>query len=120
MQNSQGNLFIGLLDNNNTTEANVQQAIPVAGTISQFYVRTTGDVGDTGDNYTFTIRINGAAGATPVTCTIIGNNTGTQQSCSDLTNSVAVTAGQLFSILSTEASSPNGVSVHWTAKFVAN
>ena len=96
----------------------MQQAIPVNGTISQFYVRTTSDVGPAGATYTFTIRINGAPGGTPVTCTITGG-AGVERSCSDLTNSVTVTAGQLFSILAVGAGDVIGTPVHWTAKFVA-
>jgi hypothetical protein len=117
---SSSTTYIGMLDDiSSSTESAVQQAIPVDGTISRFYVRTGGDVGSTGDTYTFTVRVNGADSL--VTCTITGVVTTVEQSCSDLTNSVAVSAGNLISISSVPASSPSGSpDAHWTAKFVAN
>jgi hypothetical protein len=92
------------------TESDVQQFIPVAGTVSNFYVTLDGSPGSS-SSYTFVIRINSED--TLVTCTI----SGTETTGSDLTNSVSFAAGDYISIMVTPASMPTAVSMRWTAQF---
>jgi hypothetical protein len=92
------------------TESETQQFMPVAGTISEFYVNLDGSPGS-GNSYTFVVRKNGAD--TPVTCTISGTDT----TGYDLTNSVDFDAGDLISVRVTPFSNPTARSMRWTAKF---
>jgi len=97
-------------DGKNGDEASVQQVVPAAGTISNFFVRTHDAIG--AGTYTFTISINGVP--TALTCTIVANG----QQCGDMTHTVSVVVGDLFAIHATQ---PDGTSfattVHFTAKF---
>jgi hypothetical protein len=105
------NTFLGLLmDGSNTTESLVQQVVPVAGTLSDFNIRTDGNPG-TGDSWTFTVRADGANST--VTCPISGS---TATSCSDVTHSATIPAGSLLSIGVAKGGSPTGRTAHWTAK----
>lgn len=63
-----------------TTVENDNQAIFLAGTISELRVVLSADVGGNGVNATFTLRKNGAS--TAVTCTISGSG-GTQANCAN-------------------------------------
>jgi hypothetical protein len=92
------------------TESEVQQAMPTAGTISNFYVRLTGSPG-TGNNYIFTVRKNGSS--TTVTCTVSDSTT----SCTDTGHSVSFVAGDTIDIMSVPNSNPTGQGMHWTAKY---
>jgi hypothetical protein len=92
------------------TESDIQQPMPVAGTISDFYIILNGSPGNN-NSYTFVVRKNGAS--TTVTCTISDTDT----TGSDLTNFVDFDIGDLISIMATPASSPTARSMHWTAKF---
>jgi outer membrane protein assembly factor BamB len=97
--------------NRSAVESEVQQFMPVAGTVSNFYVILDGSPG-TSRWYTFVVRKNGAD--TPLTCTIADTDT----TGSDLTNSVSFAAGDYISIMSTpSAANPTGRSMLWTAKF---
>jgi FlaG/FlaF family flagellin (archaellin) len=97
--------------NRSQVENENQQFMPVAGTVSHFYVILNGSPGNN-RWYTFVVRKNGAD--TPVTCTIAGTNT----TGSDLTNSVSFAAGDYISIMSTpSAANPTGRSMLWTAQF---
>ena len=97
--------------NRSIVERENQQFIPVAGTLSSFYVTLNGSPG-TNHWFTFVVRKNGAD--TPVTCTIAGTNT----TGSDLSNSVSFAAGDYISIISTpSAANPTGRSMLWTAQF---
>ncbi len=92
-------------------ESENQQFMPVAGTVSDFYVILNGSPGS-GKSFTFVVRKNGAN--TPVTCTI----SGTATTGSDLTNSVSFAAGDRISIMvTTSAAHPTARSMLWTAKF---
>jgi len=91
-------------------EGEVQQFLPTAGTVSNFYVILNTDPGN-GKSYTFVVRKNGAD--TPVTCTISDTDT----TGSDLTNSVSFAAGDYISIMVTPASRPTARSMRWTAEF---
>ncbi len=92
-------------------ESENQQFIPMAGTVSNFYVILNGSPG-INHWYTFVVRKNGAD--TPVTGTI----SGTATTGSDLTNSVSFAAGDYISIMVTpSAANPTARSMLWTAKF---
>ena len=94
-------------------EGEVQQFLPTAGTVSDFYVILNTNPGN-GKSYTFVVRWNGADTPVPVTCTISGTDT----TGSDLTNSVDFDAGDLISIMVTpSAAKPTLASMSWTAKF---
>ena len=93
-----------------SVESGSQQFMPVAGTVSRFYIILNISPGS-GKSFTFIVRKNGAA--TPVTCTI----SGTATTGSDLTNSVSFTAGDRISIMVTPAGNPTATVMLWTAKF---
>ena len=92
------------------TEDEVQQAIPISGTVSDFYVRMSAAPG-AGKSYTLTIRNDGAN--TSVGCVVAGAAT----KCSDTTNSAALEPGGLISLRATPAGGPAASRVRWTAKF---
>jgi hypothetical protein len=96
-----------------TTESNIEQIVPVGGTLSNLYVRLDGTPGgaSTGKSYTFTVRKNGAD--TTVTCTILETAT----TCSDTTNSVTFNAGDRISIKTVASGGPTGREMRWTANF---
>jgi hypothetical protein len=93
-----------------TTEGPAQNTIPLAGTISSFYVRISGNPG-AANSYDFVVRINGAD--TALVCSIADNAT----TCSDTTHSVAVSAGALIAIHATGNSNPTGRTMQWSALF---
>jgi hypothetical protein len=93
------------------TESDVQQSMPMAGTVSNFYVTLDGSPGNN-NWYTFVICKNGID--TPVTCTISGMDT----LGSDITNSVSFAAGDYISIRVTPTSNPTVRSMCWTAKLI--
>ncbi|MEZ4554180.1 MAG: hypothetical protein AB7L91_09545 [Dehalococcoidia bacterium] len=96
-------------DNESSTEANVAGVMPRSGTIGNLHVRRiqgTFDVGDTGEGFVFTVMVNGSA--TSITCDIVMNsNTADdmEASCSDTSNTAAVSAGQTVSLRATETGS---------------
>jgi len=92
-------------------ESQNQQFMPVAGTISNFYVILNGSPGS-GNSFTFVVRKNGVD--TLVTCTISGTNT----TGSDLTNSVSFAAGDYISIMVTPTGNPTARTMRWTAQFL--
>jgi hypothetical protein len=97
-------------------ETAVQQAVPVAGTLSLLYVRIDGTAGTAGSgrSYTVTIRLNGTD--TSVSCVILDTAT----SCSDLSNSVTFAAGDLISVVAVpSAVNPIARTMRWTARFSA-
>jgi len=97
------------MDSNETI---VQNVIPAAGTIKNFYafVETAPTAGH---SWTFTVRRNGAD--TSVTCTIVGN--GVLRTCSDTTHTGAFVAGDLISIRVSDLNNPSGTPGQWTAQF---
>jgi len=104
------NAFMGMfVPGQSTTESQLQQNMPAAGTLKNFYVRADGAVGGTSIKYT--VRKNGAD--TAVTCTM----TSAQSTCSDTTNSVAFLAGDLISIGSTKTGSTTPQPTRWTAQY---
>lgn len=93
------------------TEANVEDIVPAAGTVKNFYfvIDTTPA---SGRSWTLTVRKNGAD--TAVTCTINNPNT----SCSDTTHSVAFAAGDFIAVAITASTpAPGGVPGRWTSQF---
>jgi len=94
-------------------EVEVQQSMPVAGTLSDFYVTLDGSPG-TDKSYSFTVHINGED--TSVTC-IISDAAITG---SDLINSVDFDVGDLISIMVTPSEAdPSEPVMSWTAKLTA-
>jgi hypothetical protein len=91
-------------------EATAQQFMPVAGTLSNFYVHLSGSPGN-GRSFTFFVRVDGAD--TVVTCSVSDANT----SCSDTTHSVAIGAGSLIAIRAVATGNPTARSFGWTALF---
>ena len=95
------------------TEAQVQQEMTVAGTLSQLRIRLSAAAGGGTTSYTFNVRRNGVN--TGVTCTA----TGAATSCSDTTNSIAFSAGDRISIQAVPSATPptDNLEVRWTAKY---
>jgi hypothetical protein len=93
-----------------SAEDTVKQVMPIGGTLSNFYVRLDGSPGAS-NSYLFRVRKNSAD--TSVVCTIAG----TSKDCSDQSNSVAFTAGDLISIEVAPSSDPIARTMRWTAKF---
>jgi hypothetical protein len=111
LQNNQIDFVPVFNSNVSNVELENQQFMPVAGTVSNFYVILNKSPG-TNHWYTFVVRKNGAN--TPVTCTI----SGTATTGSDLTNSVSFAAGDYISIMSNfSPSHPTASAMVWTAKF---
>ncbi len=98
-----------------TTEVSIQNIIPTAGTIKNFFVFIQAPPGGVA-SYTFTVRrqtLPAPSAATAVTCTI----TGAATSCSDPTHTAAFAAGDLIAISITPAGTPTTTSGQWTAVF---
>jgi hypothetical protein len=105
--------YFGLFnDDDSNTEAAVQAAMPVAGTLSRVDFRVTTAPG-TGNSFVFVVRVNGTDPNPDLGCTI----SGTATSCSDTVNSEAFALGDLFSIQVTGTSNPANSSMHWTARY---
>jgi hypothetical protein len=96
-----------------TTESSVQLVMPVAGTVSNLAVNLGTAPGTGGAKWAFTVRKAGAD--TVVTCPISNSNSLT--SCSDPTNKVEFTAGELLSLKVKPTNSPaNWGSIRWSVK----
>lgn len=83
----------------NATELNTTSPVASTGTISRLFVRLDNTPG-AGKSYAFAFRKNGSD--TALTCTISDSDT----TCSDQTNSVAVTTGDLISLGITPSGTP--------------
>jgi hypothetical protein len=93
-----------------STESNVQQIMPIAGTIANLAVKIGTAPGSGSNSYTLTIRKNGAAGSPSLTCEIEGSST----SCIDSTHTLSFAAGDLLSLQIVPASNPDSWdSAHW-------
>ena len=90
------------------TEANVVQSMPVAGTMTNLFIRLAVAPGGP-KSYTFTVRKNGTD--TSLTTTISGAAT----TGSNVVNSVSYNSGDTISVKSSPASSPSVGSMKWTA-----
>ncbi|MFA5054289.1 MAG: hypothetical protein WC565_09535, partial [Parcubacteria group bacterium] len=84
-----------------TTENDVRQVCPTAGTIKNLYVSLSIDPGTSPDAYTFTLRKNGAD--TALTCTIVANDT----TGNDTAHTVAVVAGDVLTMSIVPVSTPS-------------
>lgn len=103
--------FVPMFDGTvSATEGDVDQAMPVAGTLSDLRVRLDTAPG-AGKSYAFTVRKNGAD--TSVTCTVSEAAT----SCSDTTNTAIFFSGDLISIESVPTGTPTAAAMRWTAKY---
>jgi len=102
--------------NQNATERLVQNIVPTAGTVRNFYVFLETAPGGT-TSWIFTLRIGtpgGTTSNTAVTCTVSGSS----QTCSDTTHTQAYTAGQLISVsIFTGSGNPTTSGGQWTAVF---
>lgn len=99
--------------NQNVNETIVQNVVPAAGTVQNFYVFVEA-APVAGRSWTFTVRRDAAD--TAVTCTIVGN--GALRTCSDTTNTAPFAAGSLIAIrTSASAPAPAGTPGQWTAQF---
>jgi len=99
-------MFIGA---DSATEGDVEQVMPVGGTLSKFYVVFNDNVVGGGNAFAFTVRKNGAD--TGVTCTV----SETQSVCSDTLHSAVFAAGDRISISSVQTGAPTNPTVRWTA-----
>jgi len=105
-------MFTAELD---TTELAVQNIMPSAGTIKNFFVFVQAAPG-AGGSWVITVRKQtppAASAATAVTCTIAG----TAVSCSDLTHTASFAAGDLIAIQVTPVGAPVASPGQWTAVF---
>jgi hypothetical protein len=106
--------YIGMFGANcaGANEADAQLAMPSNGTVQELHATVDQPVGG-GNSIVFTVRKNGAS--TPVTCTI----SGTARSCSDPSNAVGFTTGDLISVQMAETGLPaTTVVAGWTSQFV--
>ena len=104
-----------------TDRTTVQQAMPVAGSVSALTVRINAAPG-TGmgtRNWTFAVEKNGTASAT-VTCEI--EESATQTVCVSGAGSLTFAAGDLISVRVARGSSSNANpgSIRWTAAYTAS
>jgi hypothetical protein len=96
------------------TEADADQVMTVAGTLSQLFIRLDGQAGagGTGKKWDFVVRKNGSD--TSVGCSVVE----TARNCSDEENSVDFAAGDRIAIKSTPgAPNPAPRVMRWTARY---
>jgi hypothetical protein len=94
-------------------ESDVQQVLPVDGTIANLFV-DLGGVPGTGSSWTFVIRRNEGTGtqSTDVICQVSGESTSV---CNSGPMSAAVSAGDLLSLQAIPAGEPDGwISARWS------
>jgi hypothetical protein len=80
----------------------------MSGTIRGLQVRLSGAPGG-GNSYSFALKVNGAG--TAVSCVVTG---ATATTCSDITNTAAIVAGQAFVLEATPSGGPTARSVTWS------
>jgi hypothetical protein len=106
--------YIGMFGANcaGNNEADAQLAMPATGSVQELHATVDQPVG-AGNTIVFTLRKNGAS--TSVACTI----SGTATSCSDPSDAVGFTTGDLISVQMTETGLPaTTVVAGWTSQFV--
>ena len=115
-----GERFVPMFDGDiDSDESEMQQAMPIEGEVSDFYVRLEGNATTTAstDNYVFTVRNGGDPGADALTCTIVGED----DECEDTpgTHLQCFEVGDLISVrvLPNDTGDLFGREMHWTAKF---
>jgi hypothetical protein len=107
------NHFMGMfVSGSSATEAHVQQPMPVAGTLKDFYIRIDSALSAL-NSETYTVRRN--AVDTTLTCTIT-NGSGAV-TCSDTTHSVSFSAGDLISIGTSHGGAVPSQGTRWTAHY---
>jgi hypothetical protein len=107
------NGFMGMfVSGSSTTEAQVQQPMPVAGTLKNFTIRLDAVLSG-GTSITYTVRKNGVA--TALTCTI--TTASAAVTCSDVTHTASFAAGDLISIGSARSGTPAAQGTRWTAQY---
>lgn len=103
--------FMGMFaGNQSATERSVQNIMPTAGTVKNFYVFVENAPGGT-TSWTLTLRKNNVD--TAVTCTVMGAG----QTCSDTVNTAVFAAGDLISVRESSSGSPANSAGQWTAVF---
>ena len=99
------------------TELNTEEYVSATGTLSglRLEVATAPDNGAGVDSYQWTLRLNTGAGAnnTDLTCTISDAET----TCTDLVNTVSVTAGDLINVSLTPSNTPALTIMSWSLIF---
>ena len=103
---TQYHTFAGLDSLFNADESSRQMLVPVAGTLSKFYVRTNGSQYIDG-SLILTVRVNGVD--TGITITIPAG--ATMATFSDTTHTAAVVAGDLISIKGVNAASEDSATL---------
>jgi len=96
--------------NIDSTEQDTQIPVPTNGTLKNLYVKVSAAPSE-GKSYTYTIRK--ALANTSLTCTIANTDT----SCSDLSNSVSLSPGDLINISITTSGTPSGVYHYFGIEF---
>lgn len=107
---------VGGASGGSATVADVQQLCPTAGTIKKLYIASTANLAG-GSSVTFEVYKNGSG--TGVTATIAASSS----SASDLSNTVAVAAGDLLSLHMTITGTPDGAGTmrfYWGMVFLAD
>jgi hypothetical protein len=95
-----------------TTEAQVQQPMPVPGTLKNFTVRLDAALSGA-TSIAYTVRKNGIA--TTLTCTI--TTASAALTFSDVTHTVAFVAGDLISIGTARTGNVAAQGTRWTAQY---
>jgi hypothetical protein len=107
------NAFMGMFTSgSSTTEAQVQQSMPIAGTLKNFTIRLDAALAG-GTSIAYTVRKNGVA--TALTCTI--TTASAALSCSDVTHTAAFVAGDLISIGTLRTGTVAAQGTRWTAQY---
>jgi len=114
--NSSGSSYVPMLTAGAdfASEGAEQQVMPVAGEVSNLYIRLHIAPG-AGNKFIFVVRKNGSDGG--LTCEVAG---AVDKTCSDLTNTVTFVVGDLINIEAEAVSVPNRPDMRWTAMFVAD
>jgi hypothetical protein len=107
------NGFMGMfVSGSSTTEAQVQQPMPVAGTLKNLVIRLDAALSG-GTSVVYTVRKNGAA--TALTCTI--TTASAALTCSDVTHTAAFVAGDLISVGTARVGLVTSPGTRWTAQY---
>src|SRR3990167_10354546 len=98
----------------NTTESFMEGYVSAAGTLKSLYVEltTAPDNGAGAQSYTFTIRHNGTTDS-DITCAVSEAET----TCSDLVNTLAVSAGDRVAIQAVPATTPATSAIRYSLLF---
>lgn len=103
-----------------TTENDVRQICPTAGTIKNLYVKLSEDPGNAPDAYTFTLRKGppeGPQASTALTVTIVADNT----TGNDTAHTVDVSPGDVLTMMINPVSGPAAIpKAQWGMTFLAD